>query len=51
MSKRKQPNTRASTPQAAPSHSGAETPSAEPAFNGELPHAAKKVSLGPNTKR
>lgn len=30
---------------------GARTPSVDPAFNGELPHSTKKVSLGPNTKR
>lgn len=30
---------------------GARTPSVDPAFNGELPHSSKKVSLGPNTKR
>lgn len=30
---------------------GAETTAGKPAFNGELPHGTKKVSLGPNTKR
>lgn len=30
---------------------GAETPSGDPAFNAELPHASKKVALGPNTNR
>ena len=30
---------------------GARTPSVDPAFNGELPHSTKKVSLGPNTRR
>lgn len=48
MSKGKQ---RSPKPEPVQQARGARTPSVDPAFNGELPHSAKKVSLGPNTKR
>ena len=51
MAKGKQKRERSSAPLENHRAQGARTPSVDPAFNGELPHGTKKVSLGPNTKR
>lgn len=52
MSKGKQKKTGGKPPQdLRQPRTGAEIPSGDPAFNGQLPHASKKVALGPNTQR
>lgn len=51
MSNEKQKQDQAAEQQPVQRARGARTPSVDPAFNGELPHSTKKVSLGPNTKR